>query len=291
MSTPQDPAAARCTCPHRIRARIAKARSLPADVIILDLEDAVAPEAKEEARARRHRRRAEGGFGNRELVIRVNGLDTPWGEDDLAAIAARRVDAVLVPKVYRPADITACNAALADAPSRLAAVGDDRDLRRRAAARCASPRWGGSTRLSLFVMGVNDLAKEMRARLTPERTPFLPDPHAGGGSSARARHRHTRRRVQRVSRSGRVHRRGRAGTAVRVRRQDADPSGPDRAVQCGVLAPAKSELAWANAVIAAFDQPENAGKGAIRVDGKMVELLHLEQARQLTAIAEQIGRA
>ena len=141
---------------------IAKARSLPADVIILDLEDAVAPEAKEDARDAAIAAAAEGGFGSRELVIRINALDTSWGRDDLAAVAHANIDAVLVPKVYRPTDITACNAALADAPSRLqlwamietCAVVPHLDTLAALSA---------GTRLSLFVMGVNDLAKEYNA--------------------------------------------------------------------------------------------------------------------------------
>lgn len=268
---------------------IAKARSLPADVFILDLEDAVAPEAKEEARAAAIAAAHEGGFGNRELVIRVNGLDTPWGEDDLAAVASAPVDAVLLPKVYRPADITACNAALAYAPSHL-------QLWAMIETCAAVPQLdaiaalGAGTRLSLFVMGVNDLAKEMRARLTPERTPFLPI-LTQAVVAARA---HGIAILDGVCNEFRD---------LGVFTAEAEQGllfgfdgktliHPDQITPCNaVFSPSESELAWASAVIAAFDQPENAGKGAIRVDGKMVELLHLEQARQLTAIAEQIGRA
>ena len=268
---------------------LAKARSLPADVIILDLEDAVAPEAKEDARASAIAAAAEGGFGHRELIIRINALDTPWGRDDLAAVAHAEVDGVLVPKVMRPSDITACNAALADAPSRLklwamietCAVVPHLD---------ALAALGGSTRLSVFVMGVNDLAKEMRARLTPERTPFLPI-------------------LTLAVAAARAH-----GVAVLDgvcnEFRDLDVFGaearqgllfgfdgktlihPDQVAPCNaIFSPSADELAWAHAVIAAFALPENAGKGAIRVEGKMAELLHLDQARQLVAIAERIAAA
>ena len=268
---------------------LAKARSLPADVIILDLEDAVAPEAKEDARAAAIAAAAEGGFGHRELIIRINALDTPWGRDDLAAVAHAEVDGVLVPKVMRPSDITACNAALADAPSRLklwamietCAVVPHLD---------ALAALGGSTRLSAFVMGVNDLAKEMRARLTPERTPFLPI-------------------LTLAVAAARAH-----GVAVLDgvcnEFRDLDVFGaearqgllfgfdgktlihPDQVAPCNaIFSPSADELAWAHAVIAAFALPENAGKGAIRVEGKMAELLHLDQARQLVAIAERIAAA
>lgn len=267
---------------------LAKARTLPADVIILDLEDAVAPEAKPQARAAAVAAAQEGGFGNRELVIRVNGLDTPWGADDLAAVAQAPVDAVLLPKVYGPDDILACNTALAGAAAQVqlwAMIETCAAVPRldAIAALCAS------TRLSLFVMGVNDLAKEMRARLTPERTPFLPV-------------------LTLAVAAGRAH-----GVAVldgvcnEFRDLDVFTAEaqqgllfgfdgktlihPDQIAPCNaVFTPGDDELAWASAVIAAFALPENAGKGAIRVDGRMVELLHLDQARHLVAIAEHIAQ-
>lgn len=266
---------------------IAKARSLAADVIILDLEDAVAPEAKESAREAAIAAAAEGGFGNRELVIRINALDTPWGKDDLAAVAHAQIDAVLVPKVYRPSDITACNAALSDAPSRVqlwamietCAVVPHLD---------ALAALSAGTRLSLFVMGVNDLAKEMRAKLTPERTPFLPILTLAV-AAARAHH---------VAILDGVCNEFRDLDVFSAEAQQGLLFGfdgktlihPDQIGPCNaVFSPSADELAHAQAVIAAFALPENAGKGAIRVDGRMVELLHLEQARQQVAIAEAIS--
>ena len=152
---------------------MAKARTLPADIVILDLEDAVAPEAKAEARAASVAAIAEGGWGNREVAIRANGLDTEWGADDLAAIAASGADAVLVPKISGPEDIAACEAALAGAPPAMQLWAMIETCA------CLPRLWdiaalAENTRLSLWVMGVNDLAKEMRAQLTPDRTPFLP---------------------------------------------------------------------------------------------------------------------
>src|SRR5277367_5997580 len=94
-----------------------KARGLPCDVVILDLEDAVAPEAKVDARAAAVAAVKAGGFGRREVVIRVNGLSTPWGADDLAAVAGAGPDAVLVPKVNSAADVEAYDRALAAAPA------------------------------------------------------------------------------------------------------------------------------------------------------------------------------
>lgn len=268
---------------------LVKARTLSADVIILDLEDAVAPEAKEDARAAAIAAAAEGGFGHRELIIRINALDTPWGQDDLAAVAKADVDGVLVPKVSRPTDITACNAALAEAPSRLklwamietCAVIPHLD---------ALAALGGSTRLSTFVMGVNDLAKEMRARLTPERTPFLPILTLAVAAA----------RAHGVAILDGVCNEFRDLAVFEAEARQGLLFGfdgktlihPDQVTPCNaVFSPSEEELAWAHAVIAAFALPENAGKGAIRVEGKMAELLHLEQARQLVAIAERIAAA
>jgi citrate lyase subunit beta/citryl-CoA lyase len=268
---------------------LVKARTLPADVIILDLEDAVAPEAKEDARAAAIAAAAEGGFGHRELIIRINGLDTPWGQDDLAAVAKADVDGVLVPKVSRPTDITACNAALAEAPSRLklwamietCAVLPHLD---------ALAALGGSTRLSTFVMGVNDLAKEMRARLTPERTPFLPI-LTFAVAAARAHGVAILDGVCNEFRDLAVFE-AEACQGLLFGFDGKTLIHPDQVAPCNaIFSPSDEDLAWAQAVIATFALPENAGKGAIRVEGKMAELLHLEQARQLVAIAERIAAA
>jgi citrate lyase subunit beta / citryl-CoA lyase len=266
---------------------LAKARSLPADVIILDLEDAVAPEAKVSAREAAIAAAADGGFGHRELIIRINALDTPWGKDDLAAVARADVDGVLVPKVFRPSDITACNAALADAPARLklwamietCAVVPHLD---------ALAALGASTRLSTFVMGVNDLAKEMRARLTPERTPFLPILTLAV-AAARAHGIAILDGVCNEFRDRQVFD-AEARQGLMFGFEGKTLIHPDQIGPCNaVYSPDEDDLAWANAVIAAFALPENAAKGAIRVDGKMAELLHLEQARQTVAIAEAIS--
>ena len=269
---------------------IEKARALPADVIILDLEDAVAPEAKEAARAAAVAAVREGGFGGSEVVIRANGIDTEWGMADLGAIAASGADAVLVPKVSSPGDIMRYQEALtsAHAPMQLWAMIET----------CACiPQLGAitamaaQTRLSLLVMGVNDLAKEMRARLTPERTPFLPLLSLAVAAA----------RAHGLTILDGVCNEFRDLAAFQAEAEQGLLFGfdgktlihPDQIAPCNaVFSPGEEELAWAQAVIAAFALPESAGKGAIRVDGKMAELLHLEQARQLVAVAERIaGRA
>ena len=266
---------------------MAKARTLPADVIIIDLEDSIAPEAKEEARAAALAAVKEGGFGTREVAIRANGLDTPWGMADLAAIATSGAHAVLVPKISGTDDIARCQAALAQAPAAMqlwamietcACVPVLFDIAAMA----------HSTRLSLFVLGVNDLAKEMRARQTPERTPFLPV-LTMAVAAARAHGVTVLDGVCNEFRDLAVFR-AEAEQGLLFGFDGKSLIHPDQIGPCNeVFSPSEAELATARAVIAAFALPENAGKGVIRVDGKMTELLHLEQAQQLVAMAEAIA--
>ena len=289
MTQPDRPRRSALYLPASNAKAIVKARSLPADVVILDLEDAVAPEAKGDARAAAVAAVREGGFGTREVAIRANGLDTPWGADDLAAIATSGADAVLVPKVSSPAEIDHYQVALSAAPAamQLWAMIETCACIPQLDAIAAKAR---STRLSLFVMGVNDLAKEMRARLTPERTPFLPFLSLTV-AAARA---HGVTVLDGVCNEFRD---------LAVFQSEAEQGllfgfdgktliHPNQIAPCNtVFSPSADELAWAQAVIDAFALPENAGKGAIRVEGKMAELLHLEQARRLVAVAEQIAAA
>lgn len=267
---------------------IAKARTLPCDVVILDLEDAVAPEAKAEARAAAVAAVAEGGFGHREVAIRANGIDTEWGAADLAAIAASTADAVLVPKVNGPADIARYEATLAGAPASLQLWAMIET--------CASvfalepiAAMARSTRLSLWIMGTNDLAKEMRAQLSPGRTPFLPFLSLAV-AAARA---HGVAVLDGVCNEFRdldaFEEEARQGLAFGF--DGKSLIHPAQIDPCNaVFSPSQADLAWADAVIAAFALPENRGKGAIRVEGKMTELLHLEQARRLLAVADRIAR-
>jgi len=268
---------------------IAKARTLPCDIVILDLEDAVAPEMKDEARGAAVAAVNEGGFGHREVAIRANGLDTPWGAADLAAIAGSLADAAVVPKVNGPQDIAAYEEALGSAPPALrlwamietcAAVAD----------LPAIAATAGSSRLSLWIMGANDLAKEMRAQLTPCRTPFLPFLSMTVAAA----------RSHGIAILDGVCNEFRDLAAFEAEARQGLMFGfdgkslihPAQIEPCNtVFSPSEQELAWANAVIAAFALPENAGKGAIRVEGKMAELLHLEQARRLVAVAESIASA
>ena len=268
---------------------IAKARTLPCDVVILDLEDAVAPEAKDAAREAAVAAAAEGGFGHRELVIRANGLDTAWGAADLAAIAGSQADAVLVPKVNDAADIARYDEALAGAPPHMrlwtmietcASVGN----------LPAIATTARTTRLSLWIMGTNDLAKEMRAQLTPCRTPFLPFLSMAVAAA----------RANGISILDGVCNEFRDLDVFEAEARQGLIFGfdgkslihPAQVEPCNaVFSPGEADLAWARCVIEAFALPENQGKGAIRVDGKMTELLHLDQAQRLLAVAEQIAAA
>ena len=266
---------------------LAKARTLPADVVILDLEDAVAPDLKPEARAAAVAAVAEGGFGRRELVVRANGLATPWGTEDLAAISAAGPDAVLVPKVNSPEEVRAYHAALAAAPPRtrlwiMIETCACLPLLHQIAA-C-----GAETRLAGFVLGTNDLAKEMQARPGPARTPFLPI-LTMAVAAARA---HGLVVLDGVCNEFRDLDRFRAEAkqGLEFGFDGKTLIHPDQIAPCNdVFSPSAAEIAWAQAVSAAFDLPENAGKGAIKVDGKMVELLHLDQARRTLAIANAIS--
>jgi citrate lyase subunit beta/citryl-CoA lyase len=266
---------------------VEKARSLACDVVVLDLEDAVLPEAKPAAREAAAAAVRAGGFGRREVVIRVNALSTPWGAADLAAAAQAGPDAVLVPKIAGPGDILAYDRALTDAPApmRLWAMIETCAAIFALADIAAAAR---STRLSAFVMGINDLAKEMGARMPPDRTPF----HAGLSLSVMAAHG--------------------AGLAILdgVHNEIDDLAALEAVCRQGVefgfdgkslihpshidicnraFTPDSAEVAWARAVIAAFDSPENAGKGALRVEGRLAERLHRDQAVKLVAIAEAIA--
>jgi citrate lyase subunit beta / citryl-CoA lyase len=266
---------------------VEKARTLPADVIILDLEDAVAAESKPAAREAAVAAVQAGGFGDREVVIRVNGLDTPWGAEDLAAAAEAGPDAVLVPKVNDAADVRLYDQRLHAAPpaTRLWTMIET--------AKAAFHLWemaeaSHGTRLAAWVMGVNDFAKEMRARQTPDRAPFLPlltlsvaAARAHGLTILDGVHND----IEDLA----------ALEAVCVQGVDFGFDGktlihPKHLEICNrVFSPSPEDIAWSRAVIAAFNAPENSGKGALRVDGKMAERLHLAQAERLVAVAEAIA--
>ncbi len=261
-----------------------KARTLDCDVVILDLEDAVAPEAKETARAQAVAAVKAGGFGRREVVVRVNGLDTPWGADDLRAVAEAGPDAVLVPKINDGADVARYDGRLSHAPEKT------RLWTMIETCRCLFHLHdiGGAattSRLGAWVMGTNDLAKEMGARLTTAREPFL----AALGLSVAGARAHGLAILDGVyngidDAEGFEHQ---CRQGLEFGFDGKTLIHPGQVEPCNrVFSPSDSEVAFARAVIAAFALPENADKGALRIEGRMAERLHLAQAERLVATAE-----
>jgi citrate lyase subunit beta / citryl-CoA lyase len=266
---------------------IEKARNLACDVVILDLEDAVLPEMKPSARESAAAAVRAGGFGLREVVVRVNALETPWGGDDLAQICRAGPDAVLVPKIRTPPDLAACEAALVNAPSHTrlwAMIETPQAILNIGAVAAAGGRLAGLT------LGINDLAKETGARQTPGREAF----HAALGLSVMAA-----RANGLVVLDGVHNEIDDLEALAAVCRQGADfgfdgkslihPSHID--ICNAAFSPPPAEVAWARAVIAAFADPQNAGKGALRVEGRLAERLHCDQAERLVAVAEAIADA
>ncbi|WP_157219300.1 HpcH/HpaI aldolase/citrate lyase family protein [Flavisphingomonas formosensis] len=265
---------------------IEKARGAPCDVVILDLEDAVAPDMKALAREQALTAVKEGGFGRRELIVRANGLDTPWGAEDLTALAAAGPDAVLVPKISDGAEVRACDAFLKDAPDGMVLWVMIETAR--AALRLDDIASAArDTRLAGFVMGVNDLAKETGGEQGVLREPF----QAILGLSVAAARAYGLAILDGVY-NALEDDEGLAQQCAQGRRFGFDGKTlihPRQIDICNAaFTPGEAEVAWARKIVAAFDEPENASKGAIRVDGKMVERLHLVQAKRAIAIVEAV---
>ena len=268
-----------------------KAREIAADVLILDLEDAVAPDVKATAREQVCAAVKAGGYGRRELVIRVNGVDTPWFAEDLAAAAEAKPQAILIPKVSAPETLhevgNQLNGRWAD-PSIAVWAMIETPLAILDVEHIARAARDPVARLACFVMGTNDLAKETRARFVPGRAPMLP----WLTSALLAARAHGIDILDGVYNDIKDE----AGFLAECEQgRDLGFDGrtlihPSQvAVANTVFAPDEAELLKARAVIAAFDLPENAGKGAIQLDGRMVELLHAEMARRTVALAEAIA--
>lgn len=264
-----------------------KAKTLPADTIILDLEDAVAPNAKDDARSAACKTLVEGGYGKREIVIRVNAMDTPWFAHDIKSTCASKASAMLVPKIRSADDIIEISNlmdqqgaaeglklwAMIEMPIAVLNIAQIAET-------------ASSTRLTTFVMGFNDLAKEMRAE--QDRALFTPA-------------------IAQTIMAGRafglnildsVYNDFKDPTGFEQECRQAKAYGFDgktliHPAQIDIanreFAPSDDKIAEAQAIIAAFKDPVNAGKGVITVDGKMTERLHLQQAEQTIALAEAIS--
>jgi citrate lyase subunit beta/citryl-CoA lyase len=272
---------------------IDKARGLPVDGIIIDLEDAVAPEAKPAAREQVVAAVKAGGFGRREVVIRVNGLDTPWGHDDLLAAAGAGADAVLIPKVSDADTIAAVELALATARApdalRVWAMIETplAILHAETIARAARHE---TARLACFVLGTNDIAKETRARFVPGRWPMLPWLTTVVAAA----------RAHGLDVLDGVYNDLQDTEGFRAECEQGRDLGMDGktlihpnqvAAANEIFAPAPDEVAAARKIIAAFELPENKGRGVISLDGRMVERMHADIAGRTVALAEAIGAA
>ena len=266
-----------------------KAKSLPADVLILDLEDSVAPEAKETARAQVVQAVRAGGFGRREILIRINAMETPWGAEDLRAALAAGADAVLVPKVSEPDDLPMLAKRLESLEGgeriRIWAMMETPRgiLHAGAIAAAASDR----TRLAGLVMGTNDLFKETRARIVPGRAPM----RSWLMTCVAAARGYGLEILDGVYND--------IGDAEGFEREcmEARDLGfdgktlihPSQIEPCNrIFSPTPGEVDEARRILAAFEQPENRRKGVIKVDGRMVERLHAEMARRVVAVADAV---
>ncbi len=268
-----------------------KARTLAADGVILDLEDAVAPDAKSLARDQISRTVAARGFGKREVLIRINSLDSPWWLDDLNMAAAARPDGILVPKVSTVEDLKLVAGRLAEANADPAvkvwamietarAILDADKL----AAQARDP----TARLAGFVFGPNDIARETRIRMVPGRATMLPIiTHC-----VLAAHAHGLEMLDGPY--------GDIGNMDGLKLECAQSLDlgfdgktlihPSHLAICNAaFTPPMDEVANARKIVAAFDLPENASRGAIQLDGRMVERLHAEIARRTIAISDAIA--
>jgi citrate lyase subunit beta/citryl-CoA lyase len=270
---------------------LAKAQTLPVDALILDLEDSVAPDQKVAAREQVAEAARAGGFGGREVVIRVNGPHTPWGEEDLAAACAANPDAILLPKVDGPGAVMAAARLLREAETpertRIWAMMETPNAILNAGS-IASVAADPSSRLSVMVMGLNDLAKETRARLTPGRptmTAWLATCIVAGRAHGVDTIDGVYNDIQDLE--------GFRLECLQGRDMGLDGKTlihPSQIDICNeVFAPTTAEVESAAAIIEAFALPENAGKGVIQLNGRMVELLHADMARRTLAIAKAIA--
>ena len=261
-----------------------KARTLPADALILDLEDAVAPDAKEAARAQVCEA-VRAGFGKRETVVRINALSTMWGEEDLHAAAAAEPDAILVPKLSTPDELIAIEQRLAGAGRSLALWAM---VETPLAILNIAALAGAGGRLACLVMGTNDLIKELRGGHTQDRLNLA----AALSLSVLAARAHGLAIIDGVY-NDIEDSEGFAASCAQGRSFGFDGKTvihPSQIEPCNAaFAPSPEEIETAKKIIAAFARPANKGKGAIKLDGRMVERLHAENAGRTLALAQAIA--
>ncbi|SNR28186.1 citrate lyase subunit beta / citryl-CoA lyase [Haloechinothrix alba] len=263
-----------------------KAKTLDADALILDLEDAVAPDSKEEARERVCSAAASGGYGSREVTIRVNGLDTEWHEADLRAAAEAGPDGIVVPKVNSAAEVHTIERALefTGAPDRTTIWAM---IETPVAMLHAEEIAAASARLDVLVMGTNDLAKELHAEFVPGRTPLL-----GGLSLALLAARATGKTILDGVYNDVSDAEGFEAECLQGRQMGFDGKTlihPGQLEPCNrVFAPSADEVAQARKIIDAFEEARAEGRGVVTVDGRMIENLHVDNARRILALSEAI---
>jgi len=264
-----------------------KAKTIPADALILDLEDAVAPEAKADARERVCAAAASGSYGQREVAIRVNGIGTPWHNDDLRAAAAAGPAAVVVPKINSADDVHAIERALqaGGAPEHTTIWAM---LETPVAILHAEEITTSSARLSVLVMGTNDLAKELRAEHVPGRAPLL-----AGLSLAVLATRLAGKEILDGVYNTVADLEGFGAECRQAREFGFDGKTlihPTQVAPCNTaFAPTQDEIALSREIIDAFEAAQNDGRGVVTVRGRMIENLHVEQARRVLAVAAAIG--
>lgn len=264
-----------------------KGRSLPADALILDLEDAVAPDAKAEARQQIAEAVQAGGYGKREIIVRINGFDSPWGKDDVKAIAPSGADAILLPKVESAAMVKALE-------KRMAAAGAPDDM----AIMCmmetplgmlhAEEIAAASRRVSALVMGTSDLVKDLEASHTPLRLPVLTSLSLCILAA----------RAYGLAVLDGVHLDLQDDEGFAESCRQGSELGMDGktlihpktiAAANAAFAPSAEEVAWSHKIIGAHAQASANGQGVVVVEGKLIENLHVENAQRLVALATAIG--
>ncbi|MGR3714964.1 MAG: HpcH/HpaI aldolase/citrate lyase family protein [Shimia sp.] len=257
-----------------------KARGLPVDAIIFDLEDAVSPDEKDNARATLAAALGQGGYGSRMRIVRINGLDTQWGEADAKAAAAMDCDAVLLPKVESTAQLDALAALIGDKP--IWAMMETPRGMLNAAEIAAYPQLTG------FVMGTNDLAKELQTRFRADRLPMM----AGLGLCLLAA------KAEGIVIVDGVYNAFKDAEGLKVECDQGRDMGFDGKtlihpaqvdVANAAFAPSEAEIDLANRQITAFEEVEASGQGVAVVDGKIVENLHVVTAREILAKADAIA--
>ena len=264
-----------------------KAKTLPTDAIIFDTEDSVAPDMKEAAREKVAAAVASGEYGNRELTIRVNSLETQWSTDDLRSAAQAGPSGIVVPKINSAADVAEVERIIeaAGVPdhTRIWAM-----LETPAAIENALEIATSSERLEVLIMGTNDLAKELRAALVPGRAPLL----WGLGRSVNAA-RYAGKAILDGVYNDVKNPEGFAAECAQGAEMGFDGKTlihPTQVEPCNeAFSPSADEIDYSRRVIEAFEEGLAAGKGVVTVDGKMIENLHVDNARRALAIAEAIA--